>query len=158
MAALQDLSWYRMDSHPLWSARLPDLSACDLSIGKFERNKTHIKTIHTNRLCLKKPSRTQYPQFVDIFKQYLITVYPSSSISVSDKLFWTYHVSKCKAIKLTVPQASVFNWIPCANIRSQMCVAHICDLIFVLDFYLPILPRLGKKYQNIPCFLTHKVF
>jgi len=39
-----------------------------------------------------------------------------------------------------------------------MCVAHICDLVFVLDFYLPILPHLGKEYQNIPCFLTHKVF
>jgi hypothetical protein len=30
-----------MNSHPLWSARSPDLSACDLSIGKFERKKTH---------------------------------------------------------------------------------------------------------------------
>lgn len=83
---------------------------------------------------------------------------PSLSISGSCKLFWTYSVRKCNAVKLAVPQASVFNWTPYTNIRSQMCVVHICDLIFVLDFYLAILPHPVKEYQNIPCFLTHKVF
>jgi hypothetical protein len=41
MAALQALFWYRLNSHPLWSARSPDLSARDLSVGKSERKKTY---------------------------------------------------------------------------------------------------------------------